>query len=261
METNYQEHAIIKYLNEVSKKIEILTKRNNMESQECYLFAFRGESRDYERTKLMPSLFRDSSYVSKEKYLFELLGDYGVITDKQNGYIEKAIEAQHYVAISRMLDITFSVLPALYFACSSENNKEEDGKVYVFCFPEHYSPHSKYIETFYSEMLGGKDVAYSKNFKVVSHSYSNERIKAQNGGFIFFQGKEFSPISSIYYETISISKDDKNYVLKDLNLLFGINEATIYPDKERRAKLAEQYFKNGKYKDCLLYTSPSPRDA
>lgn len=252
MGSQNKKHILIRYLAKVSMKIEVLAKRNGTKNRDNYLFAFRGESRDYERTKLMPSLFRDSSYVSKEKYLFELLSDYGVIGEEKKQNIEKAIEAQHYVEISRMLDITFNVLSSLYFACSSERNMEKDGIIFVFSFPEHYSPHSKYIEKFYTEMLEDNDVVYSKNFKVVSHSYSNDRIKAQNGGFIFFQGKEFCPISDIYYESFRIRKDDKPDLLEALNLMFSINEATIYPEKEKKAKLAEQKFKNGKFKEKEL---------
>lgn len=248
-------HVLCRYLDEVNNKIDLLLQRNGTKNQNGILVAFRGEPKDYENTKLMPSLFRDSSFVSKEKYLFELLTDYGVIGEEKNRNIDKAIEAQHYVAISRMLDITFSILPALYFACSSEEDKQEDGKIYIFLFPEHYSPHSKYVENFYTKMLQGMNVAYSKNFKVISHCNLNERIKAQNGGFIFFQGNGFSPINDVYYETINISKNDKNTILKELNLLFSINEATIYPEKEKKAELVKEKFKKGEYKEKQLTVS------
>lgn len=238
---------LIGYLQKISDKVNLLKNRNNIIGQENLLIAFRGESKDYGKTKLMPSLFRNSEYVLKEKYLFELLGDYDVINDTKNRNIERAIEAQHYVSISRMLDITFSVLPALYFCCESESNKSMDGIIYIFAFPEHYSPHSKYIEDFYSEILEGKDIAYSKNFKVVSHSFYNERVKSQNGGFIFFQGREFSPINDIYYESFEINSADKEEILNELNFMFAVNESTIYPEKENRAKLAKIKFESGKY--------------
>ena len=241
-----KEKELNDYIKEVKEKISLLIDRNKMQENDEYLFAFRGEARDYGATKLMPSLFRNSTYITKEKYLFELLSDYDVITNEKKGNIEKAMEAQHYVAISRMLDITFNVLVAFYFACISEQDK--DAKLYIFCFPEHYSPHSKYIEKFYTNMLEGKNIAYSKNFKVISHSYLNSRIKAQMGGFIFFQGNEFSPISSIYYESIKIEAQDKKNILKELNLLFGINNATIFPDKENRANLAKEKFNQFKSK-------------
>lgn len=47
------------------------------------------------------------------------MGDFDLVNAKAEN-IEKAIDAQHYIAISRMLDISFSVLTALYFACESE---------------------------------------------------------------------------------------------------------------------------------------------
>lgn len=245
-------YKLVKYLKKVEDKIEILLQRNSYIEKNKFLIAFRGEAKDYGKTKLMPSLFRDSTYVAKEKYLFDLLCDYGVIPKEKSGNIEKAIETQHYVAISRMLDITFNILPAMYFACISEENKNFDGKIYIFCFPEHYSPNSEYIEEFYSNILKGKNLAYSKNFKVVSHSYSNERIKAQSGGFIFFQGREFSPISEIYYEVVNIEKEDKNHILEDLELLFGINDATLFPEKDRVAKLVGEKFKYECYNDKQL---------
>ncbi len=233
---------LVKYIDVIMEKINLLKYYNEMINQKDLLFAYRGEARDYGRTRLMPSIFREEDYVLKERYLFDLLGDYNVIEDSKTRNIEKAIEAQHYVAISRMLDITFNILPALFFACSSNENFDKNGVFYVFAFPDHYSPHSQYIEDFYSQILEGKDIAYSKNFKVVSHSFFNERIKAQNGGFIFFQGKEFSPISEVYFETLEISADDKRKILEELNVLFGINEAAIYPEKEKRADFAKSKF-------------------
>lgn len=238
-----EKKLLVDYLQQIDAAVKAFKEINK--SRSC-LYAFRGESKDYGTTKLMPSLFRNPDFVNKERYLFELLSDYGVIEGKKTN-IEKVIEAQHYVEISRMLDITFNVLPSLYFACSSEKNMQEDATVYIFCFPEHYSPHSTYIEEFYREVLNRKSKMYSKNFKVVSHSYSNDRIKAQSGGFIFFQGKEFSPISDIYYKTISINKDDKKNILQDLSLLFAIDDASIFPEKENKAQLVKEKFQNCNY--------------
>ena len=98
----------------------------------------------------MPSLFRNPSFVAKERYLFELLGDYNIIGTEKKRYIEKSIEAQHYISISRNLDITFSILPALYFACKSE--KKEDGVLYLDfqnIFPHIQVILKKYIKIFW----------------------------------------------------------------------------------------------------------------
>lgn len=163
--------------------------------------------------------------------MFQLLKDYGV-TEENASQTNVLIEAQHYVEISRALDITFSVISALFFACSSERNINEDGRIFVFGFPEYVSPHSKFIEDYYEKGIG----SYIHNFKVVSHAQENERIINQKGGFIFFQGTSFVPLNPVYYKEIVIKADDKEKIMRELDILFGVNEATIYPDRDKVAK-------------------------
>lgn len=232
------------YITQIKEKVAELSSRHRAFLKTEPLIAFRGESNDYGDTKLTPSLFRDSSYVAKESHLFELFCDYNIVDPKASN-IEKAIETQHYASISRMLDISFDVLVALYFACTHPD--EHDGYVYVFAFPEHYSPHSKYIEEFYTNVLEGKHIAYSRNFKVFSHSVTNDRIKAQKGGFIFFPGKEFHPINDCYYERILISKNHKREILEDLEALFQITKATLFPEKDKVAEIITNKVKGNIY--------------
>lgn len=234
---------IVEYIGEIRTKLESLRQETATACRNEVLFAFRGESRDYGKTKLMPSIFRDSSLVKKESHLLDLLCDYG-ISNPNDTDIEKAMESQHYLAISRMLDISFNLLVALYFACRS--NKDYDGYVYIFAFPEYYSPHSKYIEDFYKNILklgeGEEPRYYYKNFKVVSHAFSNERMIAQNGGFIFFPGEYFSAINSCYYKIVTIKKEDKQKVLDSMKLLFAIDEYKIFPEKEKIAEAVKNKF-------------------
>lgn len=236
------------YINEVMYRLKYLQELQGEYFDEGALVAFRGESKDYENTKLMPSIFRNPEMVEKEAHIFELIRDYDIISDGKNEYMDKAITAQHYIAISRMLDITFSVLTAIYFACKSKDNKEEDGIIYIFRFPEHYSPHSTYLEEFYRRLIKNEeDILYPKNFKVITHSFSNERIMAQMGGFILFPGKEYMPISDIYYEKVIIAAKDKNKLLEDINILFGIEEATLFPEKDKRAELVKKKLEKESY--------------
>lgn len=234
---------IEEYIRQIRDSVDELTKRHGQFLRTEPLVAYRGEPRDYGGTKLIPSLFRDSSYVAKEEHLFELFSDYSLVS-KGASNIENAIEAQHYAAISRMLDISFDMLVALYFACG---DTDADGFLYAFAFPEHYSPHSKYIEEFYDDILTGKHIAYSRNFKVFSHSLSNDRIRAQKGGFIFFPGMESYPIDPCYYQPITIHQEDKAKLRKELNLLFQINEATLFPEKDKLAEVAKKRFQNSAY--------------
>lgn len=236
--------CLVKYIETIRKTVTELSARHRLFLDTDPLIAFRGEPKDYAETRLTPSLFRKSSYVAKEAYLFELFCDYDIVSRAASN-IEKAIETQHYASISRMLDISFDVLVALYFACAHPG--EEDGFVFVFAFPEHYSPHSKYIEEFYTNVLDGKHIAYSRNFKVFSHSRTNDRIMAQKGGFIFFPGKEFHPINTCYYDQVRISKDDKGALLKDLEVLFQVNEAALFPEKGKIAEVIRKRFEGNTY--------------
>lgn len=241
--TNY----IVQYLEAIAEKVKVIEEKNKKINNKSILLAYRGEPKDYGATKLMPSLFRNPEFITREKYLFELLGDYNVVGFEKSRYIEKAIEAQHYVSISRALDIAFSVLPALFFACQS--NENENGVLYVFGFPKHFSPHSKYIEDVYKNILEDGKSVYDKNFRVMTHSKYNERIMAQSGGFIFFPGKKHCPINKLYYEEIPINKDHKKYILQELQDYFDVDEAKLFPEKNNDAKTVKNIFAEAKVQD------------
>ncbi|OUQ04435.1 hypothetical protein B5E91_09800 [Thomasclavelia spiroformis] len=236
--------VVSSYLDKITEEIEFLQKKHYKKYDSRALIAFRGEPRDFMDTKLMPSIFREPPLISKEKHLFELFCDYELIEHNKRN-IDKAIETQHYASISRMLDVTFNAAVALYFACS---NNEDDGFVYVFCFPKYYSPHSNYIEDFYTDILKSKEIkTYFKNFKVFSHTYSNDRIKAQSGGFIFFPGDTYSPINHIYYKRIEIKKEDKEKILEELDVIFHINKARLFPEKDKIVEIITEKFMQNDY--------------
>ncbi|MER2226328.1 MAG: FRG domain-containing protein [Carnobacterium sp.] len=222
---------IFEILQEISKKIEELEKK--FSKYQCnQITAFRGESRDWKETALTPSLFRTDLSSVQENELFELLQDFDIAKGKDLSNLEKAIEAQHYIAYSRLLDITFNVLPALYFAC--ENDFEYEAKLYILSFPDHYSPNSKYLREYFDAVLNEENSVFYKNFKVISHSFSNERIRSQSGGFILFPSREYYTIPETYYKTVTIPGNKKKQILNDLEKFFNISNATIYPEKDKR---------------------------
>ena len=98
---------IFGYLAKIGECIDRLEKKYYEHYDKKILIAFRGESRNFENTKLMPSMFRESEYIYKENYLFDLFCDLGLIKDNDK-WIDKATDTQHYAALSRMLDITFA---------------------------------------------------------------------------------------------------------------------------------------------------------
>lgn len=235
---------IFKILQEISEKIEYL--ENKFSKYQCnQITAFRGESRDWGETALTPSLFRTELSYAQENELFDLLQDFDIAKDKDSSKLEKAIEAQHYIAYSRLLDITFSVLPALYFAC--ENDFEHDGKLYILSFPEHYSPNSEYLTEYFNDILNEQNSVFYKNFKVVSHSFSNNRVRSQSGGFILFPSREYYTIPETYYETVTIPSNKKEKILRGLEKFFNVSNATIYPEKDKRREYITSRIKKNPY--------------
>ncbi len=238
----------VEKINTRRRELEDFNKKILGDTSDSLLFAYRGEPRDYGRTKLTPSLFREDSYVEKEEHLFELLADFGVIDNSKSRNIEKMIDAQHYVAVSRALDITFNSLVALYFACASEENMGKDGVVYTFCFPNYVSPHSDEIEQLYCSIINDKDNhIIDKNFKVITHTKNNERIIAQYGGFIFFPGSNRCRLKDIYYREERISKDDKAKIVDELDKLFGINKAKLFPEKDSISEMVKKKYISDTY--------------
>ena len=248
-------------------KIKEITQNFNNNNLIC----FRGEPEDYVATKLMPSLFRESNPSVVEKNIDFLMTDYSLVTDDDSN-INKAIKAQHYLAKSRLLDVSFDSLVALYFSCSdvldyAKNNNInqfdandllkikdvafKDGYVYIFNFPKFYFPsHKKVKETFdyiakrniYNKELIDKEYGdyygpYYKNFMVLEHDESNARIIKQSGGFIMFPGEITSVIDKIYYKSILIPGKLKVELLNDLNKFFNINSFTLFGENDDITKL------------------------
>ena len=236
-------HAIFEVLQKVSKKIEKLNSKFSR-YQSNQVTAFRGESREWGNTSLTPSIFRMPINFNQENELFDLLEDFDIAKGRDLSNLDKAAEAQHYMAFSRLLDITFNVLPAIYFAC--ENDFEHNARLYIFSFPEHYSPHSGYLREYFDLVLDETKPTFYKNFKVITHSFSNERIKSQSGGFILFPSREYYAIPDLYYEVITINKGEKKIILNELEKFFNISNATIYPEKDkRRDYITKRIKKNG----------------
>lgn len=229
---------IDKLISQIYNKIEIL-KKNFSDSDIEFTYCFRGEAKDYGKTKLTPTLFRENTSGSDclDKELINLITDYRIVEDESLNSLTKAIEGQHFLALSRLLDVTFSILPSLFFASSTE--KDANGYIYVFQFPKTYSPSSTYINTYYEKIISEEILPYYQNFKVLSHTQSNNRIKSQSGGFILFPGLQLSikGIPNVYYEKVEIKAENKEKILEELDKFFNINEATIYPEKDKKREL------------------------
>lgn len=158
-------------------------------------------------------------------------------------YLEIAIDAQHGGFPSRLLDVTYNCIVALYFAItpyyteSETSHDNEDGIVYIFFLEDIYCPTGNNINQAYNACIDHNSDWFSdqelfqKNHKLIDHIKKNPRIIAQQGAFILFQGEHLSSFPRYRYETVRIDKSAKAQLRNDLRLYFGIHTGSIYPEE------------------------------
>ena len=206
------------------------------------VFVFRGESQKHP-TFCQPNIFRKNVLSANkfyEKSLFNTMRQNKL--SNSNSYLENAIDAQHGEFPSRLLDVSYNCLDALYFAVTPYYHKPEDsldsvdGMVYVFYIDEIFSQSSKNTNDNYNAIIDKNipwfngQFIFEKNHKFIDHTKINNRIISQQGAFILFQGDSPEEIPSYMMNGIVISHEAKPQIRKDLSKMFGINTATIYPE-------------------------------
>ena len=225
----------------VSDYLRAIEKCRNLFADED-IVVFRGEDQIFS-SACQPNLFRNrmldhNSYFEKN-VLDEMTADQW--TQKES-YLMKAVDAQHGGFPSRLLDVSYNALIALYFAVTPYYTKPitaddgEDGIVYMFDFERMYCATGQNMEELYESIVQRnipwlvKSKAFSLNHKLIDHVKANDRIKAQQGAFILFQGDEFVPVSEYNIEKIIIHRDSKKVIREELNRFFGIHTGFVYPE-------------------------------
>lgn len=179
---------------------------------ECERRYYRGQARC--EWQLEPGIFRGRACVAKEhdllvKASLRLAQEISSL----KGFLEKMVYFQHYGLRTRLLDVTFNPLIALYMACCEEyNNKREqngnkmtslddpsNGVVYFGTNIEENNPKiaeltAKYVfqnpyqyEPVNFEDFALKNKVYSRMFKhalFIEPPINNKRLESQNGAFI-----------------------------------------------------------------------------
>ena len=219
--------------------IDTLIKRK--ESKER-IFVFRGEPEKHP-TFCQPNIFRKNVLSTNkfyEKSLFNTMRQNKL--SNSDSYLENAIDAQHGEFPSRLLDVSYNCLDALYFAVTPYYHKpadhldSTDGMVYIFYIDEVFSPSAQNTNDNYNAIIN-KDknwfngqFIFEKNHKFIDHTKINNRIIAQQGAFILFQGDSPEELPAYMMNGIIISHEAKSKIRRDLSLMFGINTGTIYPE-------------------------------
>ncbi len=205
------------------------------------VFVYRGEPRIYEKP-CVPNLYRDGILGKNrffEKSLFDAMRQNQLT--KEIHYLHNAIDAQHGEFPSRLLDVSYNCLTALYFAVTPYYHKldtsydKEDGAVYVFFIDEMFSPSGKNTNDYYDAIINHTppwidQILFEKNHKFIDHTKISDRIIAQQGAFILFQGDGLEELPQYMYCGMTIKGSCKPRIRRELKQLFGIHTGSIYPE-------------------------------
>lgn len=174
-----------------------------------------------------------------EKNLFDAMRQSKLTGETR--YLDNAIDAQHGEFPSRLLDVSYNCLIALYFAVTPYYHREEeeldgeDGMVFVFFIDEIFSPSAQNINDNYNAIINRdrewtQSRLFGKNHKFIDHIKLGPRIIAQQGAFILFQGDLAEDFPRGMYYGIRIPGESKKILREQLKRLFGIHTGSIYPE-------------------------------
>lgn len=209
---------------------------------EDYVFVYRGEPQIYP-TSCRANIFRKGVMDGNpffEKSLFEAMRQNRLTGEKR--YLDNAIDAQHGEFPSRLLDVSYNCLTALYFAVTpyyhnkADSLDSEDGMVFIFFVDEIFSPSAQNTNDNYNAIINRDQewhrdqIIFEKNHKFIDHIKLNNRIVAQQGAFILFQGNDAADLPAYMTYGIRIPKEAKPLIRRELKQFFGIHTGSIYPE-------------------------------
>ena len=217
--------------------------------------------------ELKPSVLRES-YNDENSLLNKAVLRLSNELSPLKSYLEKLIFFQHYGLCTRLLDVTFNPLVALFMACCDENEFSCDGVVYrghnsettntriaeltaKYIF-EHQLQDvildiSKYIKE--EEPSGKLNVSDFTVPIFILPPINNPRIEAQNGAFIMaplvenvideneaWLNKKGLDGTAFFDENRAVIKgNNKPNILKELSVL-GIDSGSVYRGVEQKLK-------------------------
>ena len=212
--------------------------------------------------ELTPSLFRESGIIHDENKMLQQANNllWSELYDCKTE-LEKMIRLQHYGLHTRLLDVTFNPLVALFFACQSVTNSVDDKDGVIYCGHQEESDkrnsqaiaeYAFHYDTYNINERGLNEIC--EQYKVHTNSleeahflnppFNNQRIEAQNGAFIMaplIKKDAIPPFLHANQQYIKKSIEEaftykaiiptriKDEILTELDYL-GFNQATIFID-------------------------------
>lgn len=211
-------HSVIEYLESIKDYTD-----NN--SARIY---FRGENKIYKdripgiyRTNPGNTSFKFPKLVSEgpHEYYYDLFSEFGW-TFNGKKLFEQIVDAQHFGAVTSILDITSNPLAALFFA--SSGNYEDNGKIYI------YTAKPESIKRYF-----GHTISLMTYLNFVSNKYINEFILVFNT-LLEYISLDSSLGKAIFNREITLSE-----LLKELENSFNSSPEMDIPEKELKF-----FFKN-----------------
>ncbi len=212
--------------------------------------------------ELVPSLFRDNWRTHNEHSMLIHANNYlwAELCDCKSE-LEKMIRLQHYGLHTRLLDVTYNPLVALYFACQRPMHDEDNKDGIVYCGNKEITEGkegivvAEYIfrtDALNSNGEGLERLCNQYNVRkeslekahIINPPYNNQRIKIQSGSFIMPPLLQKDGMPPSYYANRSVIRREiekmfskkciipnscKEAILKELDYL-GFNKATIFKD-------------------------------
>lgn len=193
-------HSVIEYL-------EFIKDYTDDNSSKIY---FRGENKIY--TDRIPGIYRTNSdnttfkfpnLVSEgpHEYYYDLFSEFGWSVNSKKLF-EQIVDAQHFGAVTSILDITSNPLAALFFAASG--NYEDNGKIYI------YTVKPKSIKRYF-----GHTISLMTYLNFVPNKYINEFI------LIFNTLLEYISLDSLLGKAIFNREITLSKLLKELKDSFN----------------------------------------
>ena len=262
-----------------TNKVEVKNEEGNPIDLENSNVYYRGQSCSC--WELKPSIFREpilDEHSLVNKASLRLWNEVSSL----KSYLEKMIFFQHYGLCTRLLDVTFNPLVALYMACCEDNRNNCDGVVFCGYGIEKRNDRiaeltAKYVfenelqqtiiefHSFANAQKANVDLFTQPLF--ILPPINNPRIEAQNGAFIMaplidkvsskgtplLNRKGFDDTEFFDERRATIKGDNKESILHELSIL-GVDSGTIYKGVEEKLKaiVTEGKWKSNKLKRIII---------
>lgn len=216
-------HSVIEYLESIKDYTD-----NN--SAKIY---FRGENKIYKDR--IPGIYRTNSdntsfkfpnlvYEGPHEYYYDLFSEFGWSVNGKKLF-EQIVDAQHFGAVTSILDITSNPLAALFFAASG--NYEDNGKIYI------YTAKPESIKRYF-----GHTISLMTYLNFVPSKYINDFI------LVFNTLLEYISLESLLGKSIFNRELTLSELLKELENSFDSAPETIIFEEKLKIFFKNPFIEN-----------------